>query len=1183
MHEGDYDASSISQLKNRFIQMKKIYILSVLLLCSIGVFAQDEVINIPDANFKKALLNHNPVIDTNGDGEIQKSEAKKYTGNVYVYGKQIKALTGIEYFENLIELNCSNNQLTTLDLSKNTNLTKLFCTGNKLIELDFSKNIELQELYCYINELTQLNVSKNIKLKVLSCSDNQLIQLNISENTNLEYLRCSDNQLTQLDISKDINLVTLYCSNNQLTQLNISENTNLEYLRCSNNQLTQLDISKNIKLKETDCSKNAIDLSGLWSIKASLPLGCNFKYKQQNNIYSMVSVSEIFEVDYTGQAIINCNNTTFKWYNVSGELVDDNSVIEPVAGVTGKYLIKKDGAFYCEMSNPEFPEFMVNTNIICFSSSTEEVVDIPDANFKKCLLKEKMINSNQDGEIQLNEAQNYSGKIWVFEKNIRSLKGIEYFKNITELNCRSNKLTQLDISKNVNLTKLHFSSNKVEQLDISKNTKLYELNCGSNKLKQLDISGNVRLIYLECRNNQLTQLDISKNTNLYTLDCCRNQITQLELSKNTKLRKVECYENQLTQLDISKNKRLAELACQNNKLTELDLSNNYDLKRLSFGYNQLTQLDISDNTKLERLYCHSCQLTKLDISKNTQLTILNCSNNKLDELDISKNTEIEDLYCYGNRLTQLDVSENTKLEQVNCINNKISFSELWNIKENISDECQFKNQPQNKIYDENRLAVDTQIDYSSELNVNGKTTTFVWYNSSTHTEVDETSVKVIEGGKFKFLQQGEYYCVMTNDEFKGLKLQTNTIIVLKSQTISFDPSTTANINDKITLEATASSGMDITFELVSGKATLDGNVLTATTEGTLVVKAVQAGNSEYAMAEKEVTILVTKHSQTLTFNPPAKAKINDKITLEATASTGMDVAFELVSGKATLAANILTPTAEGALVVKAIQTGNAEYAMAEKVVTIQVSKYDQILTFNPVTTAKVNDNITLEATVSTGLDVAYEIVSGEATLDGNTLTPTAEGALVVKAVQAGNAEYGLVEKEVTIQVSKRNQTITFAVEETVKVNDKVTLEATASTGLEVTYEIVSGEATLDGNVVTFTKAGVVEIKATQAGNNEYKAVEKTVTITVTKSTAIDNLSAIGAKIYPNPVAEILNIELPTAGNYTVSIFNSIGDIVTQKTTLSATVTINMSAFKGGIYIVKITTDNRIYTGKIVKR
>lgn len=42
----------------------------------------------------------------------------------------LTSLKGIEYFEALTQLNCYDNQLISLDISKNTALTKFYCDGN---------------------------------------------------------------------------------------------------------------------------------------------------------------------------------------------------------------------------------------------------------------------------------------------------------------------------------------------------------------------------------------------------------------------------------------------------------------------------------------------------------------------------------------------------------------------------------------------------------------------------------------------------------------------------------------------------------------------------------------------------------------------------------------------------------------------------------------------------------------------------------------------------------------------------------------------------------------------------------------------------------------------------------------------------------------------------------------------
>ena len=149
----------------------------------------------------------------------------------------------------LTNLNCCDNQLTSLDVSKNTALTTFDCYDNQLTSLDVSKCTALTSLRCYDNQLTSLDVSKCTALTTLYCWNNQLTSLDLSKNTALKELWCNNNQLTTLDVSKNTALETLSCPSNQLTSLDVSKNTALSYLQCNRNQLTSLDVSKNTALK----------------------------------------------------------------------------------------------------------------------------------------------------------------------------------------------------------------------------------------------------------------------------------------------------------------------------------------------------------------------------------------------------------------------------------------------------------------------------------------------------------------------------------------------------------------------------------------------------------------------------------------------------------------------------------------------------------------------------------------------------------------------------------------------------------------------------------------------------------------------------------------------------------------------------------------------------------------------
>ena len=164
--------------------------------------------NFPDANFRTIVEYY----DTNKDSSLSDTEIAAVE-EIDCYDKGISNLKGIEYFTALRSLNCGCNQLTSLDVSKNTALTDLFCGGNQLTALDVSKNTALTYLDCRSSQLTALDVSKNTALTYLDCGNNQLTSLDVSKNTALTDLDCDKNQLTSLDVS-NTNMDDLDCDNN---------------------------------------------------------------------------------------------------------------------------------------------------------------------------------------------------------------------------------------------------------------------------------------------------------------------------------------------------------------------------------------------------------------------------------------------------------------------------------------------------------------------------------------------------------------------------------------------------------------------------------------------------------------------------------------------------------------------------------------------------------------------------------------------------------------------------------------------------------------------------------------------------------------------------------------------------------------------------------------------------------
>lgn len=236
------------------------------------------------SSFEEQVIDNKAFIDavgeqvewtTNEDGTVsltpENLAAIENVTSLDVSEKSLSDLSGIEYFVNLIRLDCQKNNLTSLDVSNLTKLTALTCNDNQLTSLNVSSLTKLSILYCQNNQLKTLDVSQNTALWNLNCSNNQLSELDVANNPKLQTLSCADNRLEALDIEKNTSLSTLYCNNNQLAELSVSKNTMLTKLYCYANRMSELDVKKNLKLKALYCGAQTTDGSTPQTLKLTLP------------------------------------------------------------------------------------------------------------------------------------------------------------------------------------------------------------------------------------------------------------------------------------------------------------------------------------------------------------------------------------------------------------------------------------------------------------------------------------------------------------------------------------------------------------------------------------------------------------------------------------------------------------------------------------------------------------------------------------------------------------------------------------------------------------------------------------------------------------------------------------------------------------------------------------------------
>jgi hypothetical protein len=147
-----------------------------------------------------------------------------------------------------------------------------------------------------------------------------------------------------------------------------------------------------------------------------------------------------------------------------------------------------------------------------------------------------------------------------------NLDGIEYFKNLTYLDCSDFNLRELDLSANIELRRVFCAKNRLESLRLPASGKLVVLDCPGNRLTSLDVSSMAELARLNCSANQLVGLDLTSNEKLTDLDCSDNRLRELDLVSNGKLTSLDCSDNQLESLDVSACAKLEFLSCERNAL-----------------------------------------------------------------------------------------------------------------------------------------------------------------------------------------------------------------------------------------------------------------------------------------------------------------------------------------------------------------------------------------------------------------------------------------------------------------------------------------------------------------------------------------------------------------------------------------------------------------------------------------
>ncbi|OAZ03418.1 T9SS type A sorting domain-containing protein [Flavobacterium succinicans] len=606
-------------------------------------------------------------------------------------------LTTIDLSKNiaLTELYCNNNLITTLDVSKNVNLSYLACFDNQIAVLNVSKNVLLKTLSARNNKIASLDLSKNVLLETLICKDNVLTSLNLKngkntilsmldtrnnsglscilvddvayavdnftqkdatadyslncsstvvyttipdvkfeeklialgidndgkngkvKTTSIEYLKSINLQMAEIKDLTGIqdfkNLEFLDCGYNSLTQLNVTQNVKLTELYCHFNKLTALDVSKNTLLTIIQANKNSLQKFDVSANKVLADLNVKDNLLTSLNLKNGYNTKALYYLT-KGNPNLTCILVDNKWYS------DTN------------WASSKDAtATYNDYSCTQF-------------------TSIPDVNFEKKLIELGYDSGTPDGKVLTANIYKITN-LDVSASDISDLTGIEDFGALVQLECNSNKIKSIDVSKNKMLTKLGIYENQLTALDVTNNTKLVNLQCSINQIPSLDLSKNTQLLFLSSERNNLTTIDLSNNNLIRLLYIGGNKLISLDTKNLIDLEWLECGNNNIISLDLSNNAKLLELYCYLNKITVLDVSKNVLLKTINAANNELTSLDLSKNKNLTLVFIVFNPLSSLNLQNGN-------NSNFITPTSTSKtNSSLASSFLYLNNLSCIQVDD----------------------------------------------------------------------------------------------------------------------------------------------------------------------------------------------------------------------------------------------------------------------------------------------------------------------------------------------------------------------------------------------------------------------------------------------------------------------------------------------------------------------------------------------
>ncbi|TRO65740.1 hypothetical protein [Christiangramia sabulilitoris] len=573
-------------------------------------FSEDcgDFIYIPDANFEQALIDlgidSDDVVNTSilrSDAEavdyyldFQNPKFASYgTGNtqlINVEGK-IEDITGIEAFVNVLGLNLSDNNLSSLDLSNNTKITNLYVNDNRLTAINISNCSDLRFLHLGNNEINNIDVSNNPLLEELAVINNNLTEINISGNPLIKWLHCADNDLSSLNMANG--------NNDNFEGPNWSA---YAFWATGNPGLSCIQVDNSI-------------VNNVPSDWIKDPLA----------IYSSDCV--------TKPEYVNIPDLNFEQSLIDLGIDSD--------GVTNTWLLKSDAEAVTELNlnNPKFdPSIFANPEIINVSGKIAELTGI-----------EAFVNLVSlvaaFGELSEVDLSNNTSLEELF-LNDNQLSGVDVsmLSNLKRFGIMRNPITsEIDVSGNPALEELFVHYTGISSIDLSGNPNLWNLFIQNNQLTSLDLSANTALKRVSAQHNFIPQLDITSLSSIERIDAQynTNMILLTGVNGNSTLKFLNLSGTGLSNFNGAPYPNLEWLSLNDNDLGNFNGNNNLSLQNLFLSNNAVKKLNLTGNTQLTRLEVMNNAMEELDLrnGNNAALGTLRASGNLLTCISVDDPTD----------------------------------------------------------------------------------------------------------------------------------------------------------------------------------------------------------------------------------------------------------------------------------------------------------------------------------------------------------------------------------------------------------------------------------------------------------------------------------------------------------------------------------------------------------------